>query len=210
MKKVLVMMLALVLSSSAVIASEKGSMAGSMNEEAMSGVSTYDIDASHSTLGFAVKHLQVGTTRGSFNVYDGKILLNDGDFDSFAAEVSIDATSINTNNDGRDKHLRSPDFFDTENHPKIKFSSHQLEKRGEGAVIIGDLTIKGITKTLTIPVSVVGPVDGMKGGKVIGIAGYTTINRQDFDISWSKQLDSGGLVVGDMVDLTIEIEAHQK
>lgn len=169
----------------------------------------YEIDAAHSTLGFAVKHLQVGTTRGGFTDYSGVIEFDPADYATFKADVSIQVNSIDTNNEKRDGHLRSADFFDVETFQTITFKSDKLEKRGEGAVIIGDLTIKGVTKQLTIPVEISGPIQGMGEGTVIGITGQTTINRQDFGVSWNKTLDAGGLVVDDMVNLVIEIEAHK-
>lgn len=171
---------------------------------------SYNIDASHSTFGFAVKHMAVGTTRGSFTTVEGAISYNPEDYSNFEAIVTIDANSIDTKNEGRDKHLRSADFFDTEQFPEITFYSTRLEKRGEGAVIIGNLTMKGVTKELTIPVEFSGPVKSPYGADVIGIAGQIRINRQDYGISFSKTLDNGGLMVADMVDVIIEIEANHK
>lgn len=171
---------------------------------------TYQIDTTHSTLGFAVKHLQVGTTRGGFDDYAGAIVFDKDDYSTFNADVTIQSKSINTNLENRDNHLRSADFFDVENHSTITFKSSRLEKRGEGVVIVGDLTMKGVTKTLTIPVTVSGPIQSPFGGEVIGIAGQTFINRQDFGITWNKDLDNGGVVVDNQVTLIIEIEAHKK
>ncbi len=174
----------------------------------MAEATPYSIDVGHSTLGFAVKHLGVGTTRGSFGVYDGTIYFDPDNYDSFTAEVTIDAASIDTKLKKRDDHLRAADFFDVENYPEITFESTRLEKRGEGAVIIGDLTMKGVTKQLTIPVQISGPVKSPFGQTVIALAARITINRQDYGISWSKTLDNGGLVVDDNVDLIIELEAQ--
>lgn len=187
-------------------ASEKGSMMGSDTGMASEAV-TYDIDGSHSTLGFAVKHLQVGTTRGGFLDYAGTVTFDPNNFESFSADVTIQTASIDTKNKGRDDHLKSGDFFDAAGFPTITFKSERLEKRGEGQVIVGDLTIKDVTKTVTIPVSLMGPVNSPFGPKVIGIKGQTFINRQDFNVSWSKTMDNGGLVVDDTVNLIIEIEA---
>ncbi len=170
----------------------------------------YDIDVSHSTLGFAVKHLQVGTTRGGFNDYVGSISYDPDDLSTFNAEVTIQVSSIDTNSEARDNHLKAPDFFDVEKFPTITFKSTRLEKRGEGAVMVGDLTIKDVTKEITFPVSVSGPVQSPFGATVIGIQGETVINRQDYGVSFSKALDNGGLVVDDMVVLVIEIEASLK
>lgn len=179
-------------------------------EPASNTTTSYEIDASHSTLGFAVKHLAVGTTRGGFNTYEGSVIFDPNDYSSFEAIVTIDANTIDTNNEGRDKHLRSPEFFDTEKFPEISFYSDRLEKRGEGNVIIGTLTMKGISQELTIPVELSGPVMSPYGSNVIGIKAQIQINRQDYGVSFSKTMDNGGLVVADMVDLIIEIEAHHK
>ena len=190
-------------------ASEKGSMTenGSMME---SHAGTYEIDSVHSSLGFAVKHLGISTTRGSFDNFAGSIKFDRDDYSSFSVQVTIQVDSINTRNEGRDKHLKSADFFDAVTYPTITFKSNRLEKRGEGAVIVGDLTIRDVTKELTIPVTLSGPVQSPMGGEVIGIAAVITINRQDYGVSWSKNLDSGGLVVADNVDLILELEAFKK
>lgn len=172
---------------------------------------SYQIDATHSTLGFAVKHLGVGTTRGGFNTYEGSITFDPNDFSTFEAIVTLDANTIDTKNEGRDKHLRGPDFFDTEKFPEIKFYSTRLEKTADGStVIIGDLTMKDVTKEITIPVEISGPVASPFGSTVIGINGQLQVNRQDYGISFSKAMDNGGLIVGDMVNIVIEIEAHHK
>lgn len=170
----------------------------------------YDIDVTHSTLGFAVKHMQVGTTRGGFNDYAGSVSYDPDDFSTFNAEVTIQANSIDTRQEARDKHLKTADFFDVEKFPTITFKSARLEKRGEGTVIVGDLTMKDVTREITFPVSISGPVTSPYGAKVIGIQGETVINRQDYGISFSKALDNGGLMVDDMVLLVIEIEAGAK
>jgi polyisoprenoid-binding protein YceI len=169
----------------------------------------YEVDSVHSTLGFAVKHLQVGTTRGQFDNYVGDIYFDPQDDASFKADVTIQADSIDTRNTKRDDHLRTADFFDVANFPTITFKSQKLERQGDSAVITGDLTIKAVTKTISIPVTIAGPVEG-PGVTVIGINGETTINRQDYNIKFSKMLDNGGLMVGDQVHLVIEIEAHKK
>lgn len=170
----------------------------------------YTIDTAHSTLGFAVKHLQVSTVRGGFTDYKGEISFDPSDLSTFKAEVTIQATSINTRNDGRDEHLRKPDFFDVANFPTITFTSSRIAETADGYSILGDLTMHGVTKTISIPVTISGPVDNPFGGTAIGIEGKTVINRRDFDISWSKVMDNGGLVVSDVVDLIVEFEAHAK
>ncbi len=171
---------------------------------------TYEIDAGHSTIGFAVKHLAVGTTRGSFTDYAGVFNFDPNDYSTFEVDVTIQTKSINTNLEARDTHLRSGDFLDAENNPTISFKSTRLEKRGEGQVIVGDLTIRGVTKQVTVPVTLAGPVKSPFGATVIGIAGDLRINRQDYGVAWSKNLDNGGLVVDDFVDLIVELEAQKK
>lgn len=169
----------------------------------------YEIDPAHSTIGFAVKHLVVSTTRGQFDQYTSNITYDSADLSSFSADVVIEANGINTNNEKRDAHLKSADFFDVENFPTITFKGKAISKNDEGGLTIaGDLTIKGVTKAIEIPVTIEGPIQSPQGFSAIGIAGEVSINRQDFGITWNKTLDSGGLMVADNVRLLIEIEAH--
>ncbi len=181
-----------------------------LTHNSLAAAATYEIDATHSTLGFAVKHLQVGTTRGSFNDYTGSISYDPNDLSTFNADVTIKVDSINTKVEARDKHLKSPEFFDAEKFPTITFKSTRLEKRGEGMVIVGNLTMRDVTKEITFPVTISGPVKSPFGTMVIGIEGETILNRQDYGISFSKTIDNGGLMVDDMVTLNIEIEAGAK
>ena len=171
---------------------------------------TYQIDPGHSTMGFAVKHLMVSIVRGNFTTYSGAIQFDRANPESFNAEVSIDAQSINTNVSDRDKHLKSPDFFDVEKFSTITFKSKKLVPKSDGYDIVGDLTMKGVTKEMTIPVWISGPVKSPMGADVIGLSGEATINRQDFGVSWNKKMDQGGAVVDDNVKIIVEIEAHKK
>ena len=171
---------------------------------------TYQIDPNHSTMGFAVKHLMVSIVRGNFGTYSGTVQFDRANPENFSAEVSIDATSINTNVSDRDKHLKSPDFFDVEKFPTITFKSKKFVVKTDGFDIIGDLTMKGVTKEITIPVWISGPVKSPMGADVIGLSGEATINRQDFGVSWNKQMDQGGAVVDDNVKIIVEVEAHKK
>lgn len=168
---------------------------------------TYNIDTAHSTIGFAATHLMISTTRGSFDNYVGAINFDPANPEEFSADVTIQVDSINTRNEKRDGHLKSSDFFDAANFPEITFKSSMLNGSGADAEIVGDLTIRGVTKSVTIPVSFMGPVQSPFGFSVISIQGETTINRQDFGVSWNKALDAGGYVVGDDVTLVVEIEA---
>lgn len=171
---------------------------------------TYRLDPSHTYLGFAVKHLGISTTRGSFTQFEGDITYDPDLTGAFETDVTIQAASIDTNNDQRDNHLRSSDFFEVEEYPTITFVSETLENRNGGHVIVGDLTIKGVTKRIEIPVEVTGPVKSPFGTENIGLKGEAGINRKDFGITWNKTLDSGGFVVGEDVRLKIDVEAQRE
>lgn len=193
-------------------ASEKEMMKGSGTETMMKTdmAKTYTVDHSHSTIGFKVRHLGIGTTRGSFTDYDTTITFDPMSPEAFTADVEIQVDSINTKNQGRDDHLRSPDFFDAQQFPLITFKSTTLEKTADGYQIVGDLTIKDVTKTITLPALIAGPIKSPFGADVISIEAEGSINRKDFNVNWSKTLDNGGLVVGEKVEMIIEIEAHLK
>lgn len=207
----LVLTVVAILAVSIVHASEKGSMMGDGGmKDTMSAAKSYNIDVSHSTLGFSIKHLGIGTTRGSFGTFEGSIKYDPENPAAFGAMVSIDTASIDTKNDGRDKHLRSDDFFGVETYPEISFKSTGLKEQGNGTVITGELTMKDVTRNVSIPVEISGPVQSPFGGEVIAIRGEFQLNRQDYNITWSKTMDSGGLVVADMVNIIVEIEAHHK
>jgi polyisoprenoid-binding protein YceI len=171
---------------------------------------TYMVDPTHSTVGFSVKHLTVSEVQGNFSEVAGTIAFDPAKMDANAAEVTIQAKSINTGNEKRDGHLRTGDFFDTEKFPTITFKSTSATVSGTTLSLSGDLTIKGVTKNVTIALEVSGPIKNPMGGdQVIGASGQLKINRQDYGVSWNKQMDQGGYVVGDDVLITINIEAHQ-
>ena len=170
----------------------------------------YTIDNSHTSLGFAVKHLMVSTVRGEFTDFQGTITYDPADLSATQINVNIQANSIDTRNADRDKHLRGAEFFDVDKYPTVTFASNTLKKNGDGYILVGDLTIKGITKTIEIPVTIAGPVKTPFGADAIGLSGQTTINRQDFGVSWNKQMDQGGYVVENNVLLDINVEAHSK
>jgi len=171
---------------------------------------TYRIDNSHSTIGFAVKHMMISMTRGEFTDYAGSIQFDKNDLSVFSADVVIQTNSIDTRHEGRDAHLKGEDFLDVEIYPTIIFQNTTLSKRASGYEIAGDLTMHGVSKKVTIPVTISGPIQSPFGGEILGIAGEISINRQDFGISWNKAMDQGGFVVDNSVKLLIEIEAHKK
>ena len=171
----------------------------------------YTIDNVHSQMGFAVKHLMVSTVRGDFRDYTGQLEFDPNNLNNFTADVTIQTQSINTNNQDRDNHLRSADFLDAVKYPTITFKSKEIHAATSGYEIVGDLTIHGVTKQITLPVTINGPVKNPLGGgeEVIGLTGETVINRQDFGVSWNKTMDQGGMVLDDNVRIVVELEAHQ-
>jgi polyisoprenoid-binding protein YceI len=170
---------------------------------------TFELDTAHTTLGFGVKHLVVSTVHGKFNAFSGTIETGDDGLPT-KLEAKIDVASIDTDNADRDKHLRSADFFDAESHPAITFESTKVEKSGDGVNVTGNLTIRGVTKEVVLPLTLNGPITDPWGNTRIGLEGQTTINRKDFGLVWNKTLDGGGVVVGDDVKINVSTEGILK
>jgi polyisoprenoid-binding protein YceI len=167
----------------------------------------YEIDRSHSSVGFAVRHMVVTKVRGEFNEWTGTILYDEKDITKSSVEVTIKTASIDTKDAKRDEHLRSPDFFDVEKYPGITFKSKRIEKTDAGVVAVGDLTMRDVTREIKIPFEFAGTIADGYGNIRLGLSAETKLNRQDYGVSWSKKLDAGGLVVGDDVEIVIEVEA---
>jgi polyisoprenoid-binding protein YceI len=167
----------------------------------------YKIDRAHSSVGFAVRHMVVSKVKGEFNEWSGTILYDDKNIYKSSVEVTIKTASVDTKDVKRDEHLRSADFFDVEKQPEIIFKSKRIEKSDDGYVAVGDLTLRGVTKEIQISFEIAGMITDPYGNTRMGLSASTKINRQDFGVSWSKTLDTGGLVVSDDVDIEIEIEA---
>ncbi len=165
----------------------------------------YEIDLVHSSVGFTAKHLVISNTKGQFKEFTGVIILDEKDISKSSVNVTIKTASISTDNERRDNHLKSADFLEVEKHPEITFKSKSVMKTDDGYKMVGDLTIRGVTKEVTIPFALVGPVEAM--GTRIGLEASLTINRHDYGVSWSKTLDNGGLVVSNEIKITLEIEA---
>ncbi len=168
---------------------------------------TFTIDPNHSSIGFTVKHMVVTKVKGGFDEYAGTILYDDKDLTKSSVEVTIKTASIDTNTPRRDDDLRSPNFFDAAKYPEITFTSRRIEKSGDGYTAIGDLTMHGVTKEINIPFTIAGTVTDPMGNTRLGLSAQTSLNRQDYGITWSKKLDNGGLVAGDEVEISIEVEA---
>lgn len=173
-----------------------------------SHAATYELDKAHSSISFSVPHLMVSKTTGTFNDYEVKTNYDPNNLAASSVAAAVKVASIDTNNADRDNHLKGADFFDAEKFPEITFKSTQITGSGNQYTLNGDLTIKGVTKKVSIPVTIAGPVKSPFGFDAIGISGQFKINRQDYGITWNKALDAGGVMVGDDVDITINIEAH--
>ncbi|MFT4201298.1 YceI family protein [Gordonia sp. (in: high G+C Gram-positive bacteria)] len=166
---------------------------------------TWNIDPAHSTIGFSVKHLMVSKVRGKFDTFSGTITVAQDGTPSVSAE--IDVNSINTGNDQRDGHIRSADFFDAEKYPKATFVSTAVRPDGDDYVLTGDFTLKGVTRPVDLALEFNGVNPGMGNGPVAGFEASTVINRKDFGIDIEMPLEGGGVVVGDKITITLEIEA---
>jgi polyisoprenoid-binding protein YceI len=168
---------------------------------------TYTPDVSHSLVGFTARHFVITKVRGKFNDFSATIVYDEKDITKSSLRGTIKVASIDTDHEKRDNHLRSADFFDTATHPEITFVSKRVEKQDQKYVLIGDLTMRGVTKELAVPFVVTDKITDMQGKTRIGFEANLRINRQDFGISWNKTMDNGGVVVSDMIDIEIVVEA---
>jgi polyisoprenoid-binding protein YceI len=167
---------------------------------------TWDIDPVHSDVSFSVRHMMVSKVRGRFGSFSGEIVTGE-DITGSSVTATIDATSIDTNNEQRDNHIRSADFFDVANHPTWTFTSTGVRAEDGELFLDGDLTIKGVTRPVTLTLAVEGFGPDAFGGTRAGFSATTTINRNDFGVDIAMPLDGGGVVVGDKVTINLEIEA---
>ena len=167
----------------------------------------WSIDPTHSEIGFKVKHMMFTNVSGKFGTYDASITTEGNDFENAAIEFSGDIASIDTANADRDGHLRSGDFFDAENHPKLTFKGSSFKKLGEGEYeLAGDLTIKGVSKEVKLPVEFSGIMTDPWGNTKVGLSIEGKINRKDWGLNWNSALETGGVLVGEEVKLNIEIQ----
>lgn len=179
--------------------------------EGESKAKTWELDPAHSSAEFAVRHMMVSTVTGRFKALRGSILLDEVSLEATRVEAEIDAATIDTGVQDRDAHLKSADFFDVTNHPKIAFRSSRVVGDGEDeGRLDGELTIRGTTRPVSLKVSYLGEVRDPWGNRRRGYAAETTLNRKDFGINWNQVLDAGGVLVGDKVKVTLNIEAVQK
>jgi polyisoprenoid-binding protein YceI len=169
---------------------------------------TFNIDVDHSEVGFAVRHLMVSTVKGSFRRVTGKIVLDTRDITKSYVEAEIDADSIDTRQEQRDTHLRSADFFDAATYPTLVFKSRTIQTGRDGKfVVVGDLTIRDVTKQVTLDVDQLSRGNDPWGGERIGFTAHTSIDRTDYGLTWNQVLETGGIAVSNEVKITLEIEA---
>ena len=170
-------------------------------------MATWNFDNSHSSIGFSVRHLMISKVRGQFNQWSGTFDYDESDPTKSKLSVSIDAASIDTRDEKRDAHLRSPDFFDVEKFPALTFASTRVERDGDDFVVTGDLTIHGVTRAVQLKVESLGQTKDPWGGQRAGFSATATINRKDFGMHFNMALETGGVLVGEKIEIAIEIEA---
>lgn len=179
---------------------------------ALSQAATWQIDPDHSSFQFKVRHLTVSNVKGDFTKVKGVVTMDDKDVANLNVELTIDAASVNTGHAKRDEHLRAADFFDVAKYPTITFISKKVMKAGPDKLkVTGDLTVHGVTKEITVDVD--GPTQEVKdpwGNFRRGATGTAKINRKDFGLIWNRVLETGGVVVGEDVDISIEVELIKK
>jgi polyisoprenoid-binding protein YceI len=185
-------------------------MASTMGTREVNGLALppagrYAFDRHHTTIGFVARHM-LSKVRGRFTEYDGTVVIGDTPEES-SVEIEIEATSVTTDSQMRDDHLRSGDFFETESNPKIRFTSTALRVgTGNEFELDGDLTVRGVTRPVTLEAEFLGTGPGMQGGTLAAFSAKTTIDREDWDLTWNVAVETGGLLVGKKVELVIDAE----
>lgn len=178
--------------------------------ESRAEAAAYVIDPDHSQVLFKVKHMGISTVTGRFDLVEGSYTFDGMDISKSSVDTTITTASINTNKQKRDDHLKSPDFLDVGKYPTITFKSKEVRKDGDDFVIVGDLTINGVTKQVELDAEYGGKAQDPMGNERTAFTAETKIDRKDFGITWNKTLDSGGLVVGDDVKIELEVEGIRK
>lgn len=180
------------------------------SQSAFAEKTAYQLDTTHSEVGFNVKHLMIANVKGRFPKFEGTFQFDDAKGELSDLDVKIEAASVNTNEPKRDEHLQSPDFFDTKNNPNITFKSEKVEsKKGKPSKVHGTLTLRGVAKKVALDVDYKGMVKDAWGNDKVVFVATTKINRKDFGVSWNKTLDKGGVAVSDEVTITIDGQAQK-
>jgi len=170
----------------------------------------WTIDPSHSTAEFTVRHLMITNVKGRFGKLEGTVEYDPKRPELTKFEATIDAASIDTRDEKRDAHLRSPDFFEVEKYPTLTFRSQEIKKSGDGFTALGELTIRGVTKAVTLEIE--GPTEETKdpwGNTRIGASATAKINRKDWGLNWNAALEAGGVLVGETVKISLEVSLVQ-
>ncbi|HLO04653.1 MAG TPA: YceI family protein [Symbiobacteriaceae bacterium] len=174
-------------------------------------MATWVIDSSHSEVGFAVRHMMIATVKGRFNKVEGTLQFDPANLAAATFEGKIEVASIDTRDAQRDGHLRTGDFFDAENHPYITFTNTKVtEVDGNEFKLVGDLTIRGVTKTITLAGEFAGTNVDPWGNTKAGFTATAKVNRKDFGVNWNAILEAGGVMVSDEVKLTLELEFNKQ
>ena len=166
---------------------------------------TWNVDTSHSVVGFSARHLMISKVRGRFTDFSGSVTIAEDPLQS-TVEANVDLSSVTTGDDQRDAHLKSADFFDIENHPHMTFTSTSLKADGEDFVMTGDLTVAGTTRTVDFELEFDGVEKDPWGGTRAGFTATTEISRKDWEMTWNVALETGGVLVGDKVKIELDIE----
>ena len=167
----------------------------------------YRVDASHSVIGFSIKHFELSFVRGRFKDFTSTIHYDAADVTKSTVEFTAKVESIDTGVAGRDNHLRTADFFDVAKFPEMTFKSTKLEKKGNGYLMHGDFTLKGVTKQISFPFNIAGAIKDNRGNMRFGVSAETKINRRDYGITWGAKMANGGLNVADEVHIDLQLEA---
>ncbi|MFZ3578720.1 YceI family protein [Virgibacillus sp. DJP39] len=168
----------------------------------------WNVDAAHSSLEFVVKHMMISKAKGVFNDFDAVIEADPDNLEDATIQFTVDIASIDTRKKERDEHLRSGEFFDVENHPKMTFAATDIKKKSDSNYdVTGELTIRGTKKPVTFDVEYEGSGKDPWGQEVAGFSGSTKISRKEFGLTWNAALETGGVMIGDEVKINIEIEA---
>jgi polyisoprenoid-binding protein YceI len=179
--------------------------------DATAARTTWAIDPAHTLVELAVKHMMFTTVKGRFASVAGTLVLDDADPSASSVEATIDAASIDTREEGRDAHLRSADFLDVETYPTIEFRSTHVVPRGGGRyVVTGDLTLHGVTREVSLEAELTGMGTDPWGNRRVGFAATTAIDRKDFGLTWNAALEAGGVLVGDEVKISLEVQATRQ
>ena len=182
-----------------------------MSTDLAATTGTWEIDPTHSTIGFVARHAMVAKVRGGFSDFTGTLTLDGEDPAKSSASLTIVASSFSTNNPDRDAHVKSADFLDVEQFPTLTFASTAVTQKGDDEFIVtGDLTIHGVTKPVDVKFELLGTSQDPWGGTRIGFEGKAEISRKEFGLVWNVALETGGVLVGDTVKLELDVEAVKK